>query len=188
MVKNTRRFLTMLLVPVLAALISAAAPAAPAQAAVANGVTVNNSELQILRYINASRRAKKLTPVKLSAGTTDVARRWSRQMAKGSTLAHNPNFASQVARSGSPRWGRITENVGYGSACNLKQLYQAYMKSPGHRKNILDPKVRYVGIGSVDRTAKGWSCGQVWNTMNFVDSYSGKYGKSRVAPTRPLNR
>jgi uncharacterized protein YkwD len=105
-------------------------------------------------------------------------------MSSSRTLKHNPSFASQVAKAGSPRWGRITENVGYGSACDLKQLYRAYLSSPGHKANILDRKVRYIGIGTVKRSASGWHCGQVWNTMNFVDSYSSSYGRSRVAPAK----
>ena len=187
MAKLTRRLLTMLLVPVSGVLIATALPAVPVQAAVINGVTLNASEATIVRLVNNARKNAGVAPVRVTAGTTDVARRWARHMAANRVLKHNPSFASQVAKSGSPRWGRITENVGYGSACNLNQLFQAYMKSPGHKKNILDSKVRYIGIGSVDRTTAGWPCGQVWNTMNFVDSYSSSYGKPRVAAWNLIN-
>ncbi|HEY0487106.1 MAG TPA: CAP domain-containing protein [Mycobacteriales bacterium] len=188
MTKLSRRLLTFLLVPLLGALVATALPASPASAAIVNGVALNSTEAALVRYINNARQKAGIAPVLVRPGTTDVARRWARYLSTTQVLKHNPSFASQVAKSGSARWGRITENVGYGSACDPAQLFNAYMNSPGHRRNILDRKVRYLGIGAVDRTAKGWPCGQVWNTMNFVDYYQSSYGQTRVAPTAQLNR
>jgi uncharacterized protein YkwD len=182
-----RRLLTLLVVTALTTLVTTIAPATPANAAVINRVTLNASEAGLVNYINGARRKAGLKHVIVTSGTTDVARRWARQMTKTKTLKHNPNFATQVRNSGSPKWTRVTENVGYASACNVKQLFDAYMKSPGHRKNILDPKVRYIGIGSVDRTDPKWSCGILYNAMNFVNHYSSTYGKSRVAPAKLMN-
>jgi hypothetical protein len=54
------------------------------------------------------------------------------------------------------------------------------MESPGHRKNILDRRMRFLGMGSVDRTDPRWPCGVTWNAMNFVDSYTSRYGTSQV--------
>jgi uncharacterized protein YkwD len=189
MVKHTRRFLALLLVPVVAALLATAAPAAPAQASqyVLPGVKLNASEVALVNYINQARRSAGIRPVTVAPGTTDVARRWASSMMRSRTMKHNPNFASQVGRSGSPRWTKVSENVGYASACDAKQLFNAYMKSPGHRANILDRKMRFVGIGSVDRTDRAWPCGILYNTMNFVDSYSSSYGKSRVGAWNLIN-
>jgi uncharacterized protein YkwD len=187
MIRTTRRALTLMVVTALTALLTTVAPAAPANAAVINSVTLNASEAGLVNYINSARRKAGLKPVIVTSGTTDVARRWARQMSNSKTLKHNPNFATQVRNAGSPKWTRVTENVGYASACNVKQLFDAYMKSPGHRKNIMDPKVRYLGIGSVDRKDPKWSCGILYNTMNFVNQYSSTYGKTRVAPAKLLN-
>jgi uncharacterized protein YkwD len=190
MVKITRRFLALLLVPVVVALVATLAPAAPAHAAstyAVNGVTLNASEAGLVNYINKARRKAGLAPVRVAAGTTDVARRWARSMANARVMKHNPNFASQIAKSGSPRWTKASENVGYASACSAKQLFDAYMHSPGHRKNIMDRKVRYIGIGSVDRADRKWPCGILYNTMNFVDSYSTSYGRNRVGAWNLIN-
>jgi uncharacterized protein YkwD len=174
------RFLPLATVPVLAALAVGLAPApAHAKATVVSGTRLNSSEAALLSYMNKARRDAGLAALRITPGTTDVARRWSLEMARSKKLRHNPSFGRQVGASGSPQWSVASENVGYASACDPKELFDAYMDSPGHRKNILDRRMRYVGIGSIDRTDPNWSCGVVWNTMNFVDSYSTKYGVTR---------
>jgi uncharacterized protein YkwD len=182
MVPFLRRILPMTTVPVLVALAVAVAPApAQAKATVVNGTRLNSSEAALLGYLNKARRAEGLAALRVTPGTTDVARRWSLELARSKNLRHNPRFGPQVGAAGSPRWSVASENVGYASACDPKQLFDAYMNSAGHRKNILDPRMRYIGIGSVDRSDPKWSCGVVWNTMNFVDSYtSSEYGTTRV--------
>jgi uncharacterized protein YkwD len=187
MIRFTRQILAVLAASVLATLIATALPAAPANAAVVNGVSLNAHEAGLVKYINAARKKAGVRGVAVAPGTTDVARRWARYMAAKKVLKHNPNFGGQVGKAGSPRWTRVTENVGYASACNTKQLFDAYMKSPGHRKNILDPKVRVIGIGSVDTTARGWPCGVIYNTMNFTNQYSKSYGRSRVPADKLAN-
>jgi uncharacterized protein YkwD len=183
MVPAPRRLLPLLLVPLLAATLGALTLSGPAQAkpASVNGTRLNASEAALVRYINQARREAGLATVIVAPGTTDVARRWALELATSKRLRHNPNFAAQIGRAGSPNWTKVSENVGYASACDAKQLFDAYMNSAGHRANILDPRARYIGIGSVDRTDPKWSCGIVWNAMNFVDSYRGSsYGPGRV--------
>jgi uncharacterized protein YkwD len=181
MVQFSRRFLTMSLVPLTAVLVTALSPgSAYATAAVVQGSRLNSSESALLSYVNKARTDAGIAALKLAPGTTDVARRWSLHMAETKKLEHNPDFGGDVGRAGSPNWKKSSENVGYASACNPKQLFDAYMDSPGHRKNIMNPAAKYIGIGSVDRTDPKWSCGVVWNTMNFVDSYTSEYGATRV--------
>lgn len=162
-----------------------AAPARPAAAAFSwdgSAGRVNGYESALLRYVNNARTSYGRSPLAMTPGTTDVARRWSASMAGSGVLGHNPNLATSVAAAGSPGWTVIAENVGYGSACDPKQLFDAYMASADHRSNILDPAVRYVGMGVYMRPTSGWPCGKAWNTMDFVDSYSRTYGASRNPP------
>jgi uncharacterized protein YkwD len=187
MVLFLRRFSTLLLVPALAALLAVAAPASPASASTLRGVKLNASEAALLKYINAARAKAGLVQVKAAPGTTDVARRWARWQAGHRTMRHNPNFAPQIAAAGSPNWTKVSENVGYASACDARQLFDAYMNSPGHRANILDRKMRFVGLGSVDRQDRAWPCGILYNTMNFSDSYRTSYGSTRVSAWNLIN-
>src|SRR5262249_22018918 len=54
-----------------------------------------------------------------------------------------------------------------GPSSNADALFTAYMNSPEHRANILDPSYRYLGIATV------FTGSYSWNTMDFVDQYSG---------------
>lgn len=99
---------------------------------------------------------------------------WMNQDRSGPNLRLGPRL-SRIARIHSERMasrGRIFhsarlpccyagENVGvtWGS---LRSLYRAFMASPPHRANILNPKFHRVGIGKTSRN------GAVWITMIFV--------------------
>jgi uncharacterized protein YkwD len=181
MVQITRRSLTLSIVPVIAVLVATLAPTpAYAKATVVQGTRLNSSEAALLAYVNKARSDAGIAALRVTPGTTDVARRWSLRMAQTKKLEHNPDFGGDVGRAGSPNWSKASENVGYASACDPKQLFDAYMNSAGHRKNIMNPAAKFIGIGSVDRPDPKWSCGILWNTMNFVDSYTTKYGASRA--------
>ena len=49
------------------------------------------------------------------------------------------------------------ENIAYGSGRKgePKQIMRAWMKSPGHKKNIVNKKFREIGIGTYTGTWKG---------------------------------
>ncbi len=53
------------------------------------------------------------------------------------------------------------ENVGY--ARSLGALYRMWLRSPEHRRNILDPRWRTIGVGIV--RAHGW----YWGTVLFLN-------------------
>lgn len=130
---------------------------------------------QLVAYINSARAAHNLPALTAVAGTTDVAHRWSCQMAAADNLSHDPLLVSRIASHGSASWHFIAENVGYHSAPDPKALFTAYMNSPHHRENILDPRAHF--IGSFTRYAHGVR----WNTLDFVDSYTNAYGGSRTS-------
>jgi uncharacterized protein YkwD len=117
----------------------------------------------------------------VSAGTTDVARRWSQQLSHDGALSHNPVLASALQNAGSPDWHIVAENVGTAPADQPDLLFAAYMASEHHRDNILDPRLVYIGMGTVQVTNSDGQ-GTAWNTMDFTDSYSSAYGLARTAP------
>jgi uncharacterized protein YkwD len=147
---------------------------AAASAARVDSVRLNGFEAKLVADINAARRNAGLRTLVVVPGATDVARRWSWRMAGGEQLWHNPSIVRDMEKAGSSAWGMLAENVGYGGSEDPQSLFRAYMASPPHRANILDPAVRYLGVGVVERQ------GTAWNTLDFVDAYSTHYGHTRV--------
>lgn len=75
-----------------------------------------------------------------------VARRHARSIAERRTLAHDTRLGSRVTR-----WRRLGQNTGVGSGC--RSLFRAFMRSSGHRRNILG-RWRYMGVGVARRDGR----------------------------------
>lgn len=118
-------------------------------------------EAELYHLTNESRAANGRGPLTYDPGLSAIARAWSMSMAGNGVLLHNPNNVAQVDRSVTSAWRVIGENVGYGPTAAI--LQQAYMNSPGHRANILDPEYNRVGVG----TAFDGS-GRLWSTLVFM--------------------
>lgn len=147
---------------------------------VAGGIRMNSFEARLLVLVNEARAQHGIRALIPTAGTTDVARNWSGQMAGSNALSHNPALVANLEHAGSPDWSLIAENVGMGPADDPDLMFAAYMNSPHHRDNILDPQARYVGSGVVERPT-AYGVPTAYDTMDFVDSYHGGYGSDRTA-------
>jgi hypothetical protein len=122
--------------------------------------------------INAARGSR-------GALTTDgalvtVARRHSQRMANSGTIYHNGNLASE-APSG---WKSLGENVGMGPTCD--DIHNAFMNSPSHRANILDPDFNFVGVGVVIA-----GDGTIFVTEVFMQKEASQPAQNAPAPTKP---
>jgi hypothetical protein len=131
----------------LALVLAAGAPVAPVRPVAATPGTAA-AERQFLVLLNQQRASAGLGPVVLDRALSDVARRWSAQLA-AQPLAHNPGLRRSVESSGA--WSRLGENVGIGA--DVPELHRAFWDSPDHRTNVLGDFNR-VGIG-VARGADG---------------------------------
>lgn len=148
----------------------AAYPDAPSTVAVDG-----TCEGELRRLHDQARADNGLPALREDPAFDQVARAWAFTQARTGTLAHNPQYASQIGRA-VPSWRRITENVGY--APSASGLHTAYMNSPGHRANILDRSVQRIAVGCV-RDAKG----RMWSTVNFVGADTALTDR-RPAPFR----
>ena len=72
-----------------------------------------------------------------------LAREHSIAMAKAGRLSHD-DYQSRFQRSG---YGMCVENVGWNYPTPQAQLL-AWQQSPGHDRNLLDPRIRQMGIGT----------------------------------------
>jgi hypothetical protein len=127
-----------------------------------------------LSAVNAARSAAGAAPLSLQGDLLRISRAWSQTMARAGQLFHDPNL-TKLAPS---RWQALGENVGTGPTCDA--IAQAFMNSPEHRRNILDPAFTTVGVGVVDSDG-----GTVWVTEDFMGT-----GAALPVPvaTRPAPR
>jgi uncharacterized protein YkwD len=105
------------------------------------------------RKINRARTSRGLGRVRLDRHISRVARVHNNAMIQARSLFHTANLGRKVTR-----WTRLGENVGYGAT--VKSLHRAFMRSSGHRANILG-RFRYIGVAT--RRAGG----RLWTTIVF---------------------
>jgi uncharacterized protein YkwD len=91
--------------------------------------------------INEIRRAHHLKPLRLRGDLTSIAARWSARMAAIQKISHNKKFRYQISG-----WWLLGENVGWTNA-SVEYLHRAFLASPEHRRNILDPRFTAIGVG-----------------------------------------
>jgi len=107
-------------------------------------------EAQLLALVNRDRARQGLGLLRLDRRLRDVARAYSREMAETGQVGHlsarSGNVADRLKRA------RVEvmlagENVGldYSAA----GAHRGFMSSPGHRGNIVDPRMTVVGIGVI---------------------------------------
>lgn len=104
--------------------------------------------------VNAERAAAGLPALSVAGDLVTVARRHAARMGDSDDLHHNPGMTSEVGN-----WQKVGENVGRGPS--VDPIHAAFMASPGHRANILDPSWTEMGMGVVVRD------GTVWVTQLF---------------------
>lgn len=115
------------------------------------------SESGFVNAINRIRASKGLSQLQVTGELTGVARRWADQMAANGQISHNPSLASQVSGG----WSKLGENVGVGY--DVDSLMQAFVNSPSHYRNIVDPEWTHIGVG-VTFAADG----RMYTTHNFM--------------------
>jgi uncharacterized protein YkwD len=165
--RHVRRSLSRaVLVPVGAALVLtgagvSAVAASPVTAAAPVAVTASateQQEFQLLDLINQERSRNGLQPMLMQLTLRDYARSHAADQANAGSIWHDMAEYQRWAPAG---WTRLGENVAYNQS--VTAMHQAYMNSPGHRQNILNPDFNYVGIGIVATAG-----GRLYNSEDFM--------------------
>ncbi|QNV40266.1 hypothetical protein IDM48_02185 [Rothia amarae] len=139
---------------------------------------------QILKETNHVRAEAGLPPLKLSNALNSVAQGCSQQQAAQGYMAHCDNFASKFPSV----WTTASENVAAGYS--VGQVTTGWRNSPGHYRNMTDPKATHIGIG----IAYG-ADGTPYYTQNFAGYAEGVLPASDnvntpaqpTTPTAPVN-
>ena len=154
-----------LLSPVVLACIALALPAAASAANCKNAELMPSREnvaqlnKATLCLLNAERRSRGLARLRSEGQLTKAAHLFSADMVSdrffnhvspsGSTLNSRVRRTSYL-RGGVRRWS-LGENLAWGAGkrATPRSIVDTWMKSPGHRANILDKRFRHVGVGVV---------------------------------------
>lgn len=132
---------------------------------------LSNDEYVIHDLINQERQKKGMTELFWDENLARMARNYSRQMARESFFSHyDPDGKTVVERAKQARirnWNRIGENLFFCEGYNdfNSVAVRGWMKSPDHRRNILDRQFTSTGIGIA--TTRG---GQIYITQVFTRS------------------
>lgn len=109
-----------------------------------------------LCLLNRVRSRRGLGRLRMNDRLSLAAERHSRDMVRRGYFSHDSlgggSFVDRIRRTGylsSARSWYVAENLAWGSGSRgtPEQILNAWMKSPGHRANILSGRFREVGIG-----------------------------------------
>ncbi|OMG16320.1 CAP domain-containing protein [Actinomyces naeslundii] len=135
----------------------AAAAAVPAQVS-ADGAQYANT---VLNKVNELRSSLGLQPVTRYQELDTVAQDWSEQQAAANNMSHRPDFTSAYPAG----WTTGSENVAWRTAGGDTGalIFDQWLNSPGHYKNMTDPNVNSIGIGFAQTSDGRW-----YATQNFA--------------------
>ena len=105
---------------------------------------------EVLELVNEERSERGLNSLELDDTLVDIAEDHSQSMANNDFFGHKDptDGSSPLDRidEGGYEWSRWGENVAAGYA-TPEDVMEGWMKSPGHRSNILNPNFTEIGIG-----------------------------------------
>lgn len=122
--------------------IIATSAATPAQAAVSQ-TYLNGYELQVVRAINYQRARHGLRPLTYTSCPDSYGERWALRLRTSSTLYHQ----SMTTVMRGCRATMAAENIAR-ARTSASSLVAMWMRSSGHRANILSSRVTQVGVGT----------------------------------------
>ncbi|MGL4235772.1 MAG: CAP domain-containing protein [Tabrizicola sp.] len=128
--------------------------------ALASPVAADGAQ-SVLKAVNAARADKGCAPLKLNGTLTAVAEAHARAMAEKDFFSHTGKDGRGVAsriKGAGYRYSSAAENIAAGQS-SASGAVKSWLKSAGHRRNILNCKYSETGIAVVyqpdDRPLRG---------------------------------
>ena len=107
------------------------------------------SQYQILQAVNSIRQQYRLPLLRIHPSLQKAADEQARLMARTGKMAHKVGrghgFSARLRRVGYR--GLAAENIARGQE-SLGRVLRAWLKSPGHRRNMLHPRMRFFGLAA----------------------------------------
>src|SRR5687768_10092751 len=101
-----------------------------------------SDEAAFVAKINGLRASKGLPALQVHENLVTKARAWAAVMAAAGKIWH-----STLSDGITADWKKLGENVGMGGS--VDGLHAAFVASPGHYANLVDPNFSHVGVGIV---------------------------------------
>jgi uncharacterized protein YkwD len=119
----------------------------------------------ILEKVNAARRQSRLPPLRVSPQLDQAAQKHAEDMLARGYFAHESPDGKTVrerAREAGYDWRAIGENIAEGQL-TVDEVIDTWMKSPDHRRNILDPGFTELGVGIAAGKGKNGERRVLWD-------------------------
>lgn len=100
----------------------------------------SSEQARVATLVNQTRAQYGRSYLRDNLQLDNKAQAWAEHLARLNTLEHS-NLPDNITY----QWRSLAENVGCGGS--IEQVHRAYLNSPGHRANILDPRWNYMGTG-----------------------------------------
>jgi uncharacterized protein YkwD len=117
---------------------------------IASSNAIQAEAWQIVQLANQARAQAGAGPLQWDAALATAARQHCLRMAANNSISHQypgePDASERAAQAGA-HFSLIEENVAI--APTPYEIHDAWMHSPGHRSNLLNPKVDHVGVAVV---------------------------------------
>src|SRR5271166_4759698 len=126
---------------------------ADADAAVGS-VPLAASQAALVCLTNQERTARGLPALRASERLERAAESWTQTMLATGDFGHGASFGARLTAVGYD-WETAGENIATGIT-TPRGVVNAWMASPDHCTNILDPGFRDVGVGAADAAAPSW--------------------------------
>lgn len=107
----------------------------------------NQTRLELLQLHNIARLGRNKPPLQHNVKLSIAAQKYAEYLAKSGKFSHTARgtVSSRVNRTGYDQIA-IGENIAAGQT-TAKQVVQGWMRSDGHRKNMLNQRFTEVGFG-----------------------------------------
>jgi uncharacterized protein YkwD len=131
-----------------------AKPVPPAKPAVASATQEVQWEQRVIELTNAARAKYGLKPLRRQEQLQAAAQWMGEDMARERYFSHTDSKGRSIGERlpdlGYRNYRMIAENIAGGQK-TPDQVVAAWMNSPGHRANILNPRLEEIGVAYVER-------------------------------------
>jgi hypothetical protein len=117
-----------------------------------------SEETEFVELINGLRAGQGLSPLQIHQNLVDKARNWAVTMSAAGVIWHSTKACAtcpdtaKLSDGITADWLKLGENVGMGGS--VRALHEAFVASPKHYANLIDPRFTHIGIG-IEHSADG---------------------------------